>query len=125
MSTLLPADPVTAAHELAAVCSGIKAAHPILLDWRVLDHGFHLDLLMTHYSLRGNGHGDRALAELCAAADQLAVAIRLDAADCMGADIRRLLAWYSRRGFVLEPSRTPEDPRCIPMVRHPHLPEAA
>lgn len=121
----MSARPGTAERELAAACPGIKAAHPILLDWRVLEHGFHLDLLMTDYPLRALGHGDRALSELCAAADRLGVAIHLDAADCMGADIRRLVAWYSRRGFALEPSRTPEDPRCIPMVRHPHIPEAA
>lgn len=84
-----------------------------------VDSTVHLRLLSVPPEHRGRGLATAALRDLCARADAHGWTVELAATNDFGADVRRLMRWYGRHGFVLDRSRPLVVPAHIPMVRRP------
>lgn len=83
-------------------------------------HGMvSLRLLTVDREVRGRGVGQAALSALCGCADEHGWTVRLAATDNLGSDVRRLVRWYARHGFVPDRAGTPMWPDHVPMVRIP------
>jgi GNAT superfamily N-acetyltransferase len=80
-----------------------------------------LRLLTVDVDARGRGVGQAALSALCGRADEHRWTVRLAATGDLGSDVRRLVHWYARHGFVPDPAGHMVWPNHVPMVRRPHI----
>lgn len=97
-------------------------AHPpvgVHLDVRGpgTDNVVELRLIGVSLDQRGTGLAEEALAALCSQADTHGWTVKLDATSDLGADLRRLVRWYSRHGFVPDRQEHTVIPHRVPMVR--------
>jgi GNAT superfamily N-acetyltransferase len=83
------------------------------------DDEVYLHLITVSAGSRGAGLGTAALQDLCAQADAGGWTVRLGATGDLGSDVRRLVRWYARHGFVPDRTRTAVAPEYVPMVRRP------
>ena len=106
----MPGDQVAAAAELSvrALAPGIIAA----LSSRGQDISF--DYLGVPRPQRGAGLADKAIAVVCAQADEHQVMVWMEPNSGFGSDLRRMIPWYSRHGFVPVTGIAP-----FTMRRHP------
>ena len=87
--------------------SEARDEHPLVATRvRARDGELWVDLLWISAADRGRGLGDHALLTVLRAVDRLHLAVRISPDDAFGSDLRRLIRWYGRHGFGLEPDRT-------------------
>jgi len=77
-----------------------------------------IDLIAVDPAYRGEGHGGRAMAEICDYADQHGIRLGLTPADHYGSDLDRLTGWYRGLGFTGADYLWPRPYRAL-MIREP------
>lgn len=77
------------------------AAVTARLDRTVTPPRLHVDLIWVPATARGRGVAETALTALLAHADSAGWQVAVEPSSGFGADLRRLVPWYSRHGFRL------------------------
>lgn len=62
-------------------------------------NGVAVDLIMVEPEHRGEGHGQRAMEELCEYADRVGLYLALTPSNVHGSSVKRLKKWYRSLGF--------------------------